>query len=237
MKKILVIIPAYNEAENIEKVINELEKTVPLYDYIVINDCSKDNTAQLIKEIKGEVISLAVNLGIGGAVQTGYLYALENDYDIAVQLDGDGQHDPSYLGELIRPIELGEASICIGSRFVLGEGFQSSGLRRAGIAFLGFVINLCIGEKIKDVTSGFRAVDRKYIEFFAEDYPQDYPEPEAIVMAHRKGAVIKEIPVVMREREKGTSSINLKKGIYYMIKVTLSVLLADVVGKSRRGKS
>lgn len=237
MKKILVIIPAYNEAENIEKVISELEKTVPSCDYIVINDCSKDDTVQVLKKRKEIVVNLPVNLGIGGAVQTGYLYALENDYDIAVQLDGDGQHDPSYLKELVRPIESGEASICIGSRFVLKAGFQSSNLRKMGISFLSFVINLCIGEKIKDVTSGFRAVDRKYIELFAEDYPQDYPEPEAIVMAYREGAIIKEIPVVMREREKGTSSIDFRRSIYYMIKVTLSVLLADVVGKGRRKKS
>lgn len=233
MTKALVIIPVYNEAGNITKVINELEETAPSYDYVVINDCSKDNTVQVLEEKKEKVISLSVNLGIGGAVQTGYLYALENDYDIAVQLDGDGQHDPSYLKELVKPIESGEASICIGSRFVLKEGFQSSSLRKAGISFLSFVIHLCTGKKIKDVTSGFRAVNREYIELFANDYPQDYPEPEAVVMAYRNGAIVKEVPVVMREREKGTSSIDFKRGIYYMVKVTLSILLADVVGKSR----
>lgn len=236
MQRFLVIIPAYNEAENIEKVINELEAKAPFYDYIIINDCSKDNTAQVLKKRKGKVISLAVNLGVGGAVQTGYIYALENDYDIAVQLDGDGQHAPSYLKELVKPVESGEANICIGSRFIQKKGFQSSGLRKLGISFLSCVIYLCIGKKIKDVTSGFRAVDKKYIEFFANDYPQDYPEPEAIVTAYRNGAVIKEIPVVMREREKGTSSIDLKRGIYYMIKVTLSIVLANVAAKRGRRK-
>lgn len=231
--KILVIIPVYDEAENIEKVISELKEAVPLYDYVIINDGSKDDTKQILMKKKEKVINLAVNLGIGGAVQTGYLYALENNYDIAVQLDGDGQHDSSYLRKLIKPIEFGEADICIGSRFVLRQGFQSSGLRRAGISFLSFVIYLCTGKKVKDVTSGFRAVNREYIEFFANEYPQDYPEPEAIVMAYRNGARVKEVPVAMREREKGVSSIDFKRGVYYMIKVTLSILLADVVGKSR----
>lgn len=236
MKKILVIIPAYNEAQNIERVIDELEETALPYDYIIINDCSKDDTLQVLERRKGKVVSLAVNLGIGGAVQTGYLYALENDYDIAVQLDGDGQHDPFYLKDLVEAIVSGKANICIGSRFVIREGFQSSSFRKAGISFLSFLIYLCTGKKIKDVTSGFRAVDRKYIKFFADNYPQDYPEPEAIVAAYRTGADIKEVPVVMRERIGGVSSIDFKRAVYYMIKVTLSILLASVVSKGEREK-
>lgn len=171
-------------------------------------------------------------MGIGGAVQTGYLYALRNEYDIAIQMDGDGQHDPAFLDALIAPLEKNEADICIGSRFLDDDvGFKSSRTRRAGIRFLSCLIFLCTKKHFKDVTSGFRAVNRKYIELYAKNYPLDYPEPEAIVMAVRSGAVIKEIPVKMRDRAKGVSSIDLKKSVYYMVKVSLSLVLANVVGK------
>lgn len=164
-------------------------------------------------------------MGIGGAVQTGYRYALENEYDIAIQIDGDGQHDTKYVNEIVGAIERGEADIVIGSRFVEKEGFQSSASRRFGIKRLSTCIWVCTGKNIKDVTSGYRAVNRKFIELYAGDYPDDYPEPEAIVMGLMHGARINEYPVVMRERMAGVSSINFRKSIYYMIKVSLAILM------------
>ena len=221
----LIIIPAYNEAESILNVIDELRSSHPDYDYVVVNDCSDDDTLRVLSDNSIPYLDCSVNLGIGGAVQTGYRYALYNDYDIAIQMDGDGQHDPAYLDALTAPIEAGEADICIGSRFVEKSGFQSSRSRRFGIAFLSGLIRMCTHTRIKDVTSGYRAVDREFIRLYADYYPQDYPEPEAIVIAHRRGARISEIPVKMRERTTGTSSINLGRSVYYMIKVSLAILI------------
>lgn len=226
--KTLIIIPAYNEAENIQKVIEDIKTNYPQYDYLIVNDCSKDTTEQICKENNYNFVSLPVNLGIGGGVQTGYRYAYMNGYDIAVQHDGDGQHDPAYIEKVIQPIVDGQADITIGSRFLEGEGFQSSSSRRAGIKFLSTLIRICSGAKVKDVTSGFRAVNREYIKMYAEDYPIDYPEPEAIVQAKLAGARIQEIPVVMRERENGVSSINLKRSIYYMAKVTIAIVICRI---------
>ena len=169
-------------------------------------------------------------------VQTGYKYALENGYDIAIQIDGDGQHDTAYLDKVVKPIEEGKADIAIGSRFIDKEGFQSSGARRAGIKILSILIQMCCGTKVYDVTSGFRAVNRNYIKMYANDYPTDYPEPEAIVQASLDGAKITEVPVIMKERESGTSSINSWKSVYYMIKVSLSIILCRISNKKVRKK-
>lgn len=230
--KVLVIIPAYNEEKSICNVIEKLRSDYPKADYVVINDCSKDNTLQVLKLVNANYINLPMNLGIGGGVQTGYKYAYQNGYDIAIQIDGDGQHDTSYLVDVIKPIEEGEADIVIGSRFINKKGFQSSGMRRFGIRFLSTLIALCCGTKIHDVTSGFRAVNRKYLEIYAKEYPVDYPEPEAIVKASVSGARIMEIPVIMKERETGVSSISPLKSVYYMIKVSLAILLCRI--SSRR---
>lgn len=232
--KVLVIIPAYNEAENIQKVVDNLRTNYPQYDYLVVNDCSTDATLQICRKEGYRYLSLPINLGIGGCVQTGYKYALEENYDIAVQQDGDGQHDPDYIAELIHPIEEDRADIVIGSRFLEKEGFQSSAVRRMGIRFLSGLIRMCCGAQIRDATSGFRAVNRKYIRFYASSYPADYPEPEAIVAASLNGARVQEIPVVMRERENGTSSINFKRSLYYMIKVSLAILLCWITNRTRR---
>lgn len=221
--KILVIIPVYNEEHNIEKVITGLLKHAPYVDYLIVNDCSKDNTAAVCKKNGYHYISLPVNLGIGGGVQAGYQYALEQDYDIAVQMDGDGQHDARYLEKILQPILENQADIVIGSRFILKEGFQSSRLRRLGINFLSSIIKLCSGTRVKDVTSGFRAVNKKFIKIYAKEYSQDYPEPEAIIAgAFHKGR-IKEVPVIMHERRSGRSSIRSWKSVYYMIKVTIAI--------------
>ena len=184
-----------------------------------------DNTIEVCEKNNYNFISLPINLGIGGVIQTGYKYALKYGYDIAIQHDGDGQHDPAYIGKTIQPILEGKADIVIGSRFLEKKGFQSSTTRRAGIAFLSKLIQLCCRAKIKDVTSGFRAVNHKYIQFYVSDYPSDYPEPEAIVSASLNGARIQEIPVVMHERQNGVSSINLRKSIYYMIKVSIAIII------------
>ncbi len=232
--KILVIIPAYNEAESITNVIAKLKQDMPRADYVVVNDCSKDSTMDKLREAEASYLNLPINLGIGGGVQTGYKYALLNGYDIAVQIDGDGQHDTQYLQAVIQPIIAGEKDIVIGSRFLKKEGFQSSGLRRVGITFLSALIRLCSGVKIYDVTSGFRAVSREYIKIYATDYPVDYPEPEAIVMAALAGARVGEVPVIMKERQGGESSISAFKSVYYMIKVSLAVILCRITHRKRK---
>lgn len=229
--KTLIIIPAYNESENIKRVITNLTENYPKYDYVIINDCSTDNTEAICKENGFNYISLPANLGIGGGVQTGYKYALRKGYDIAVQMDGDGQHDPAYLDELTAILEKGEADIAIGSRFITKEGFQSSGMRRFGIKFLSLLIKVCSGADIKDVTSGYRAVNRKFIEIYSKDYADDYPEPEAIVAARMYGGTLAEVPVIMNERMGGVSSINPIKSVYYMIKVSLSILFFRITFK------
>lgn len=225
MEKVLIIIPAYNEEKNLPKLTEKLEKMYPQYDYVVVNDGSEDHTKELCRKEGISVINLPVNLGIGGAVQTGYKYGSENGYDIAVQIDGDGQHDIAYLDKLLEPLRNNSADVVIGSRFIRKEGFQSSRLRRTGIVFLSRLIRLLTGVRVYDVTSGFRAVNRRFVEIYARDYPSDYPEPEAIVSAIMKGGRVLEVPVVMKERESGTSSINLVRSVYYMNKVTLAVLL------------
>lgn len=234
--KCLLIIPAYNEAKNIEKVVNDIISNYPEYDYIIVNDGSTDKTEEICITNNYCFVSHPINLGIGGAVQTGYKYALKNHYDIAVQIDGDGQHDIAYVRGLLKPIVKGEADIVIGSRFIRREGFQSSVARRMGIFWLSKLIQCLCFKKVKDVTSGFRAVNQRYIEIYANNYPNDYPEPEAIVVALMHGGRIDEIPVVMRERESGTSSINFRKSVYYMVKVTLAIIVCRISFGIRRGR-
>lgn len=229
--KILVIIPAFNESENIETVLKKLKTDAPNVDYLVINDCSTDNTKDILSDLKASYLNLPVNLGIGGAVQAGYVYAYNNGYDVAIQMDGDGQHNPSYIDKIVEPIKNGEADSVIGSRFIENEGFQSSFIRRVGINFLSGLIKCVCGVKVLDVTSGFRAVNRKCIELFAKEYAQDYPEPEAIVLSAVKGIRIKEVPVIMNERIGGESSISGFKSAYYMIKVSIAILITRFIAR------
>ena len=228
MSKVLLIIPAYNEEESLRSLIEEIKAVCPEVDYLVVNDCSSDDTERLLEELGANYITLPCNMGIGGAVQSGYRYAAQNGYDIAIQIDGDGQHDVRFVKDMVKLIEDKQADVVIGSRFIDKEGFQSSQARRIGIRILSVLIRLMCGAKVKDVTSGFRAVNRRFIELFAENYPDDYPEPEVIVTAKLFGAVIKELPVVMRERTTGKSSINLKRSIYYMIKVSLAIIICRI---------
>lgn len=227
MKK-LAIIPAYNESASIVSTVADIVNNAPGFDYVVINDRSRDNTLQVCKDNNINVINLPLNLGIGGAVQTGYWYALENDYDIAVQFDGDGQHDAKYLNEMADFLVENDYDMVIGSRFIEKEGFQSSSARRFGIKYFSFLIKLLTGQRITDPTSGYRMGNRKIIEQFANAYPKDYPEPETVVAMLDKGKKVAEMPVVMRAREEGVSSISLKKSIYYMIKVTLAMIIERI---------
>lgn len=237
-KKILIIIPAFNEEKNIlnvYKLIMEFnKKNKTNYDVIVINDGSYDNTEKVLIENNIPHVELIHNLGIGGAVQTGYKYAYQNSYDIAIQFDGDGQHDIRYVEKIIVPILEGKADMVIGSRFVdkKESAFQSSLLRRIGIKLISFVIRLKTGKKILDTTSGFRAINKNTIQLFSENYPIEYPEPISSVNVIRNGLKIKEIPVNMLERTEGKSSIKTWKSAYYMINVILTILLMKKGGKN-----
>ena len=224
MKKI-VIIPAYNEISNIRTTVQDILDHAPGFDYVIINDCSQDGTMRFCTEQGMNIINLPVNLGIGGAVQTGYLYAWRNGYDVAVQFDGDGQHDASYLGEMADFLQEQQADMVIGSRYIKKEGFQSSGIRQFGIRYFSALIRLVTGRRVTDPTSGMRMVNRDVMKIYSEDYPVDYPEPESVVMILRMGKKVSEIPVIMRERQGGVSSISPRKAVYYMIKVTLAILM------------
>lgn len=229
MKK-LIIIPAFNESACIEATVRDIMENASDFDYVIINDCSTDDTRAICERNGFNIVNLPINLGIGGAVQTGYMYALEYDYDVAVQVDGDGQHDPQFLRQMAEYLEKNGADMVIGSRFIEKEGFQSSWLRRVGIVYFTKLIKLCTGKTITDPTSGLRMAGKKVIRLFANCYPKDYPEPESTVMALKQGCKVDEIPVVMRERQGGVSSITMKKSVYYMIKVTMAILMETIRG-------
>jgi glycosyltransferase involved in cell wall biosynthesis len=223
--RILIVVPAFNEEENIEKVIKSINDASAAYDIVVIDDCSTDRTREKAESLGVTVISLPINLGIGGAVQTGFMYAHYNRYDVAVQVDGDGQHDPEFVKYLIQPIQRGDADVVIGSRFINKTGFQSRRMRRMGIKLFQFLNNLLLKQNITDSTSGFRAYNTKAIARVQETYPRDYPEPEALFFLKRRGFRIKEVPVEMSVRGGGTSSISGLKSVYYMVKVTISIII------------
>ncbi len=233
--KVLLIIPAYNEEENIVRVYQKIKKSDKSLDVIVINDGSKDKTGILCKENHIPCINLVHNLGIGGAVQTGYKYALHNNYDIAIQFDGDGQHDVAYIKTLMEPIIEKKANMVIGSRFIdkMSSNFKSSRTRRIGITLISFFIKLVTGKKIYDTTSGFRAIDRTLIEEFSTNYPVEYPEPVSTTEALKNKYTVVEVPVSMNERELGKSSIHTWKSAYYMINVILSILVVGIRGKKK----
>lgn len=223
--KALAIIPAFNEEKNIESVIYSIKRSGVNIDIVVINDGSVDRTSEVARSTGVYVIDLPINLGIGGAVQTGYLYAYENNYDISIQVDGDGQHDGKNLQKLISGIENNIADMVIGSRFVQKSDYKSSTFRNIGIRFFSKLVSRMIKNPITDPTSGFRSINRKTLELFSRYYPSDYPEVETIVYASCMGLRIKEVPVSMKQRNHGKSSISLLNGFYYMIKVTTMLLL------------
>lgn len=229
-ERVLFIIPAYNEENAIVKTVENIRSYNPDWDVIVINDGSTDQTENLCKKNKIPVISLIMNLGIGGAVQTGYKYAMEQDYDIAIQFDGDGQHNITYVNELIAPILKHEQDFVIGSRFISGDrkGFISSPLRRLGIRIISITIRILTGKKIYDPTSGFRVANKAVIHYFANEYPIEFPEPESVTLLFKQKYRVKEIPVIMYERQGGKSSIHTWKSAYYMINVLFSLIIVSL---------
>lgn len=235
MHKILVIIPAYNEEESILNVCKSIHESSLSLDCIVINDASTDATKAVCEKNHLPYVDLIHNLGIGGAVQTGYRYALENNYDIAIQFDGDGQHNVDYIEKILKSIINKQADLVIGSRFVEdnNEGFKSTKARRFGIRIISTLIKFVTGKTISDPTSGFRACNKGVIKLFSETYPIEYPEPPSSVKLLRNGYVIKEVPVIMNERKLGVSSIKRWKSVYYMINVCLSILIESIKGKSK----
>jgi glycosyltransferase involved in cell wall biosynthesis len=228
--KRIAIVPAFNEERNIGRVVDELRAFDPGLEVVVISDGSVDRTASVAATHGAHVIVLPFNLGIGGAVQTGFRYAWERDYQLAVRCDGDGQHDPAELPKVIAPVLAGEADIAVGSRFSGGEGYRSSATRRLGIRLLALVVSAIARQRVTDTTSGFQALNRRALGLFAADYPHDYPEVEGMVMTIKHRLRLVEVPVRMREREHGRSSITAARSIYYMAKV----LLALFVGLFRR---
>lgn len=220
----LVIVPAFNEAAAIAATIADIRAGFPEAAIVVVNDGSRDSTSAAARNSGVAVLDLPCNLGIGGSVQAGLKYAVRRGYDIAVQVDGDGQHPAAEIPKLIAPILNGQADVVIGSRFLPGsEGFRSTRERRAGIFLLGILNRLFIRQKISDATSGFRAYNREALAILAQAYPRDYPEPEAVVLLARRGFRLLEVPVTMRERQGGTSSIHGWRPYYYMVKVILSL--------------
>lgn len=236
--KVLLIIPAYNEEENILKTVKKIEEYSNEIDYIVINDGSKDRTEEILKENQIKHIQLVKNLGIGGAVQTGYKYAYENGYDIAIQFDGDGQHDVNYVPEICEKIINGQADMVIGTRYLdkSSSEFQSTFMRRLGSNIISSCIKLLTRKRITDPTSGFRAANKKIIEEFAKEYPKEYPEPESTVSILINGYTVEEVPVSMNERTGGKSSINIWKSVDYMVKVVLAIFIDSISFRKRRKK-
>jgi len=226
----IAIVPAYNEAESLGSVLEEIRAADPELEVVVINDGSADATASVAAAAGTAVVNLPFNVGIGGAVQTGYQYALEHGFEIAIQVDGDGQHDPREIAQVLEPIVDGRADLVVGTRFVTGGGYRGTRLRRVGIRIFAAVVSLLVGQRVSDTTSGFRAVNRKALKLFAAEYPHDYPEVESIVLLSKHHLRMLEVPVQMRVREVGNSSITAMRSAYYMIKV----LLALFIGVFRR---
>ncbi|MEO0083263.1 MAG: glycosyltransferase family 2 protein [candidate division WOR-3 bacterium] len=230
MDKILAIVPAYNESATIELVIKEISESVPGIDICVIDDGSIDDTAERARGVGAIVISLPFNMGIGAAVQTGFMYAVQNQYNYAVQVDADGQHDPSYINQMISILKQNNYDVVSGSRFLNKSGYKSPWLRRLGIKILELINRVFIKQKITDCTSGFRAFNRRALEFLAQYYPEDYPEPEVLIVLKKNKFRVIEIPVVMRNRLGGTSSIRGFKSLHYMIKVILAIIMESLKG-------
>jgi glycosyltransferase involved in cell wall biosynthesis len=228
-RRLIAIVPAYNEAGAIGRVVDEIAASEPVPDVLVIDDASKDDTAAIAKASGAIVLRLPYNVGIGGAVQAGFRYALQEGYEVALRLDGDGQHDAGELPKLLAPIDRGEADFVIGSRFVDGTGSYRPPLgRRLGIRVFAGLVSILGRHRVTDTTSGFVALDRKAIALFAEEYPHDYPEVEATLVALRSGLRLGQVQVEMRERETGTSSITFVRSLYYIAKVTLALLVASL---------
>lgn len=226
--RVLAILPAYNEEESLGAVLAALGHAAPGIDVVVVDDGSRDRTREVARAAGVQVLALPFNLGIGGAVQTGYQYARDRGYDVAVQVDADGQHLPSELSKLLEPLARGEADLVAGSRFAAGGAYPSSLPRRAGIWYFAWLLTAVLGRRVTDPTSGFRAANRRVIDLFAGEYPTDYPEVDSLVLLHRRGLRSREVPVTMAPRQGGKSSISWFRSLYYMAKVSLSVVIQVV---------
>lgn len=225
MNRTLIIIPAYNEEQSLPAVIDDLRRHIPGGDILVVDDGSRDRTAAAARSAGVRVASLPFNLGIGAAMQTGYRYARQKGYDIAIQFDGDGQHMAEEIAILLEKLGKGGADIVVGSRFLKKGDYRPSFFRKIGIWVFSTVLSSILGMPVTDTTSGFRAANRRVIEFFAGNYPEDYPEVESLVLLHRAGMAIAEAPVRMRDRTGGRSSITPIRSAYYMVKVLLAVFI------------
>jgi len=230
MKDLLVIIPAFNEEKSLPKLVNEISANFPMASIVIVNDCSTDNTMQIAEKLGVIVLNLPINLGIGGAMQTGYKYAQANNYYFAVQVDGDGQHNPSEIKKLLEVQEKTQANLVIGSRFLEKPEYKQSFFRMLGINFFAFITKLLTHQRITDATSGFRLADKKVISLYANYYPSDYPEPEVLVYLHNKGMKIVETQVKMEQRKSGKSSITPLRSVYYMAKVICAMFMQRIRG-------
>jgi glycosyltransferase involved in cell wall biosynthesis len=222
--KVLVIVPAHNEEKSIGATLEEIKEKAPFVDIIVVNDGSTDATVEIAQQHRVKVLNLPINLGIGGAVQTGFKYAMLKSYDIAIQIDADGQHDPSYIGSLIQPLVEGRADIVIGSRYLDKDPIEAPLIRHIGIKYFSWLTSILIGYKITDCTSGYRALNSRAIEYFSNNYPVDFPDAEALIMAHKAGLKIVEVPVKFRKRSAGKSSLRSIRLLYYPPKETLAII-------------
>jgi glycosyltransferase involved in cell wall biosynthesis len=229
--KLLIIVPAYNEEESLPGVIRDLRENIPSADVLVVNDGSRDATVRTAQTMGVKVLDLPFNLGIGGAMQAGYLYAEQNNYEIAIQFDGDGQHVAGEIQKLVQPLAAGTADMVIGSRFLVPGEYRASVYRMTGIRIFSFVLSRILGMAVTDSTSGFRAANRRVIEFFAQTYPDDYPEAESLVLLHKVKLRMTEVAVTMRDRTGGTSSITTVRSVYYMAKV-LTAIFIDLMKKA-----
>ena len=228
----LIIIPAYNEEASIPGVIRDLREHVPTIDVLVVNDGSRDATSRTARSLGVKVLDLPFNLGIGGAVQAGYLYALQSGHDVAVQFDGDGQHCACEIQKLLGPLQTGKVDLVVGSRFLTPGAYRAPVFRKLGIGIFSIVLSRLLGMTVTDSTSGFRAANRSVIDFFARTYPDDYPEVESLVLLHKMNMRMEEVPVVMRERTGGKSSITPVRSAYYMAKVLMAIFI-DMMKKVR----
>ncbi len=224
-KKVLIIVPAYNEENSIDRVLKSIKRECSSCDIVVINDGSRDATAKIAERNDVNVISVPYNLGIGGAVQTGLLYAQKNDYDIAVQLDADGQHKAEEVNKLIDTLEKDSADMVLGSRFMDQSDYHSTFMRRLGNVIFSGLIAMVTKQFFTDSTSGFRAFNKRALNFLAKNYPTDFPEPESLVILKKHGFKISETPVSMEERQGGQSSVTKFKALYFMISISIAILI------------
>jgi glycosyltransferase involved in cell wall biosynthesis len=232
-QKVCIIIPAFNEEHSLQGVIESIRYYAPDADLVVVNDASTDATSTIARRLDVPVLELPINLGIGGAMQTGFKYARRRGYDIAMQLDGDGQHDPKHMAQVLEPLRRGKADMVIGSRFLTPVGYTSSFLRLFGIRFFAWLIGMMTNRRIFDATSGYRAYNKQALAFASQNYPSDFPEPESIVQFLRNGFRIKEVSVAMRSRQGGVSSVRFSKGIYFVASNTLAIIITTFKRKVR----